>query len=41
VAAEFVDESGRALANGGDASLAGLLAATVCALTRPTSPDAS
>ena len=41
VAAEFVDASGRALANGGDAALAGLLAATVCAITRPSAPDAS
>jgi hypothetical protein len=39
VAAEFVDADGRALANGGDASLAGLLAATVCWLTRPPQPE--
>ncbi len=39
VAAEFVDADGRAIANGGDAALAGLLAATVCWLTRPTGPD--
>ena len=41
VAAEFVDADGRAIANGGDASLAGLLAATVCWLTRPVGPTAS
>ncbi len=35
LAAEFVDADGRAIANGGDAALAGLLAATVCWLTRP------
>ncbi|HYW51198.1 MAG TPA: hypothetical protein VE861_11350, partial [Gemmatimonadaceae bacterium] len=34
VAAEYVDDDGRAIANGGDAALAGLLAATVCWLTR-------
>ena len=39
VAAEFVDADGRATANGGDAALAGLLAATVCWLTRPPQPD--
>jgi len=39
VAAEFVDADGRAVANGGDASLAGLLAATVVAMTRPTTPE--
>ena len=39
LAAEFVDADGRALANGGDASLAGLLAATVCWITRPTAPE--
>jgi hypothetical protein len=39
VAAEFVDADGRAVANGGDASLAGLLAATVVAMTRPMGPD--
>ena len=35
VAAEFVDGDGRATGNGGDAALAGLLAATVCALMGP------
>ena len=39
VAAEFVDADGRATANGGDAALAGLLAATVCWLTRPALTD--
>ncbi len=38
VAAEFVDADGRAIGNGGDASLAGLLAVTVCALTKPEVP---
>ncbi len=38
LAAEFVDADGRAIANGGDAALAGLLAATVCWLTRPVTP---
>jgi hypothetical protein len=38
VAAEFVDAEGRAVANGGDAALAGLLAATVCWITRPDAP---
>ncbi len=37
LAAEFVDADGRATANGGDAALAGLLAATVCWVTRPAS----
>ena len=41
VAAEFVDADGRAIANGGDAALAGLLAATVCWLTRLDSEPAS
>ncbi|MDZ7630725.1 MAG: hypothetical protein U5K74_05030 [Gemmatimonadaceae bacterium] len=41
VAAEFVDGDGRAMANGGDASLAGLLAATVCWLVRPVAPSGS
>ena len=39
VAAEFVDADGRATANGGDAALAGLLAATVCSLTRQGPPE--
>jgi len=39
VAAEYVDADGRAIANGGDASLAGLLAATVVAMTRPMAPE--
>ena len=39
VAAEYVDGDGRAIANGGDASLAGLLAATVVAMTRPMAPE--
>ncbi|MCC7053687.1 MAG: hypothetical protein IT355_10490 [Gemmatimonadaceae bacterium] len=38
VAAEFVDAEGRATANGGDAALAGLLAATVCSMTRQQDP---
>ena len=38
VAAEFVDADGRATANGGDAALAGLLAAAVCMVTRPLGP---
>jgi len=41
VAAEFVDAEGRATANGGDAALAGLLAATVVWLTRPEGPQGS
>jgi hypothetical protein len=41
IAAEFVDADGRAVANGGDAALAGLLAATVCWLTRPTAPEST
>jgi len=41
VAAEFVDEDGRATGNGGDAALAGLLAATVCWITRTPSPETS
>ena len=39
VAAEYVDAEGRAIGNGGDAALAGLLASTVCWLTRPTAPE--
>jgi hypothetical protein len=39
VAAEFIDADGRAVGNGGDASLAGLLAVTVCALTKPAPPE--
>jgi hypothetical protein len=35
VAAEYVDADGKAVANGGDASLAGLLASTICWITRP------
>ncbi len=41
VAAEFVDADGRATANGGDAALAGLLAATVCWMTRSSAPGGS
>ena len=41
LAAEFVDADGRAVANGGDAALAGLLAATVCWVTRPDGEPAS
>lgn len=41
LAAEFVDADGRATANGGDAALAGLLAATVCWMTRPDGEPAS
>jgi hypothetical protein len=41
LAAEFVDADGRAIANGGDAALAGLLAATVCWLTRPAPAGAA
>jgi hypothetical protein len=41
VAAEFVDADGRATANGGDAALAGLLAAVVCMVTQaPHDADA-
>ena len=41
VAAEYVDADGRATANGGDAALAGLLAATVFAITRVPGPSGS
>ena len=41
LAAEFVDSDGRAIANGGDAALAGLLAATVCWMTRPDGEPAT
>ncbi len=41
VAAEYVDAEGRATANGGDAALAGLLAATVFSITRLPGPPGS